>query len=199
MKPRLKFSPLSAFLFLSIFLHGFLFLFLFWTECHEPLEASWSGGLGDSTGITYVNLDDFFSPAKSISESKINQKPTTKTTTPKTKKTWGMGSSSTPAGGMGSGLDKGQTSANSSLVIALIRKKIREQQKYPQIARDHDWTGTTQVGFQIDVDGSLKFVQVLQGSGHDVLDGAAIKAVKNAAPLPYFPEPMALSLEYKIE
>lgn len=202
MKSRLKFGPLSVFLFLSIFFHGFLFLFLFWTEKQqESLNTSWSGGFGDGQELTYVDLDDFFTPTKSISESKITKKPTTKTaTTPKQKKSWGLGSSSTPAGGTGSGLDAvGQASVDSSRVIALIRKKIREQQKYPQVARDNDWTGTTQVGFQIDVDGSLKFVQVLKGSGHAVLDGAAIKAVRNAVPLPYFPDPMALSLEYKIE
>lgn len=204
MKPLSKFGSLSAFLFFSILLHIFIFLMLFWTERREPVDASWSGGLGEGASVTYVDLDDFFTPAKfSPTKSTSAQGPQKyflKNKITHQKKSWGRGSSSTPAGGMGSGLDAtGQVSTDPSVVMALIRKKIREKQRYPQIALDNDWTGTTKVGFQISEDGSLKFIKILHGSGYDILDEAAIKAVRNAVPLPYFSQSIAMSLEFKIE
>lgn len=195
----MKLRPLSVFLFFSVLLHVFLFLFLIWTEDRQSIDASWSGGLGDGSDLTYVDLEDFFSPAKSISGNKTIQKPEKKTTVSQ-KKSWGVGSSLTPAGGVGPGLDAvGQVSADSTHVIARIRKKIRAKQKYPQIALDHNWTGITKVGFQINEDGSLKFIKILNSSGYEILDEAAVKAVKSAAPLPYFSDPIALPIGLDID
>lgn len=50
---------------------------------------------------------------------------------------------------------------------------------YPQAARKARWEGSVVVRLLIDTNGSVASVTVRQGSGYDVLDQAAVQAVKN--------------------
>ena len=45
---------------------------------------------------------------------------------------------------------------------------------YPAIAMRLNWSGTTTISFTVETDGSVKDVQVVDSSGHDALDQAAI-------------------------
>lgn len=112
----------------------------------------------------------------------------------------GVGTSDTPAGGVGPGLDPdGVISQIAPGVLAAIRKKILKNKVYPAIARENRWTGVVRLRFKIDESGNLESVRVRKGSGHDALDDAAVQTVKAAVPLPYYPDEIALSLEYQLE
>ncbi len=111
----------------------------------------------------------------------------------------GQGDSDTPAGGVGSGLDKtGVISDAAPSVLAQIRKKIMRKKVYPLHAQENNITGQVSVAFQINADGTLKSVTVQKSSGSGELDAAAVAAIKKAVPLPYYPAVIGLTLEYNL-
>ncbi|MCZ6868519.1 MAG: energy transducer TonB [Gammaproteobacteria bacterium] len=61
---------------------------------------------------------------------------------------------------------------------------------YPQEARRRKLYGSLRLLVAIKPDGSLKHVKVLDSSGHKILDEAAVRIVKLAAPYTPFPEEM---------
>jgi protein TonB len=71
---------------------------------------------------------------------------------------------------------------------AELRSAIQAAVRYPQAARMMQLTGKTLVGFDFR-DGTVSQIRVLQSSGADLLDQAALDAVRNA---PYPPTPKAL-------
>jgi len=54
------------------------------------------------------------------------------------------------------------------------------QPQYPAIARQQGWEGTVVLRVQIQADGKIGAIQILQSTGHKVLDDAAIEAVRAA-------------------
>ncbi|MBF0107240.1 MAG: energy transducer TonB [Deltaproteobacteria bacterium] len=118
----------------------------------------------------------------------------------KTRTGSGTGNSTTPAGGTGPGLDAdGIIAKEAPSILANIRKKIMSSKDYPLTARENNLTGSVRVSFKINRDGLLEYVTILSGSGHDVLDKAALKTIRRAVPLPYYPKAIALDLEYRLE
>ncbi len=61
---------------------------------------------------------------------------------------------------------------------------------YPEVARQQQLYGSLRLLVSITPDGALKDVQVLDSSGHKVLDDAAIRIVRLAAPFAPFPDEM---------
>ena len=57
---------------------------------------------------------------------------------------------------------------------------------FPATARKLGWTGKILVSFIIMEDGNVEEINVLSGSGHDVLDNNVVTAIRRTAP---FPEP----------
>jgi len=49
---------------------------------------------------------------------------------------------------------------------------------YPTIARRRSWEGTVLLGIDCDAEGVVQFVSVVRSSGHEVLDDAAVAAVR---------------------
>lgn|GEM_PF-905633 len=68
-----------------------------------------------------------------------------------------------------------------------VRRKLRRAIRYPKKGRASKIAGTTVVRFSVAGNGSLIGAQVLNGSGHAMLDSAAIAAVERAAPFPKIP------------
>lgn len=66
---------------------------------------------------------------------------------------------------------------------------------YPEEARRRQLFGDLTLLVTIRPDGSLKDVKVLQSSGHQVLDDAALRIVRLAAPYPPFPDDMRQSTD----
>jgi protein TonB len=57
--------------------------------------------------------------------------------------------------------------------------------RYPAAARRRSLTGTVQLDIVIRPDGTIASVQIAQSSAHEVLDEAAVEAVRGLDPLPF--------------
>jgi protein TonB len=79
--------------------------------------------------------------------------------------------------------------------LALVQKYkdsistlIRSHKNYPIVAKRRGWEGTTVVGLTLAPDGNVKSISVIETSGRDILDQAALTMVKRAGTLPRAPE-----------
>ncbi|MDN5924718.1 MAG: energy transducer TonB, partial [Xanthomonadales bacterium] len=59
---------------------------------------------------------------------------------------------------------------------------------YPAQARQRKLTGNLVLTVGLLRDGSIKSVDIIQSSGHKILDDAAIRIVHMAAPFPHIPK-----------
>jgi len=71
-----------------------------------------------------------------------------------------------------------------------LKRKIQAVWVYPQSAARQGLGGVLSVEFSIARSGELLYVSLLDSSGNNILDDAAMKAVKTAAPYYPFPERM---------
>ena len=71
--------------------------------------------------------------------------------------------------------------------LELIRNKIENAKMYPHWAREAGYEGITKIRFAILSDGQLGEVSIVDSSGYDILDNAAIAAIEKAAPFPPLP------------
>ncbi len=72
---------------------------------------------------------------------------------------------------------------------AIIRARIESSKHYPAQARRLRIEGTTILKFVISGKGKLINVKIIKSSGKQILDKAALEAVKKAAPFPEAPPP----------
>ena len=72
--------------------------------------------------------------------------------------------------------------------LELIRKKIENARIYPHWAREAGYEGTTKIRFAILSNGELEEISIVNSSGYDILDNAAIAAIEKAAPFPPLPD-----------
>lgn len=77
--------------------------------------------------------------------------------------------------------------------FARIKKQIELVWDFPMEAQRKGITGETIVRFQIARDGKLMKVRLINGSGYNILDEAALQALKSAAP--YYPFPVTIDQE----
>ncbi len=77
--------------------------------------------------------------------------------------------------------------------FARIKRQIELAWNYPYEAQRKGITGELTLRFQISRDGNLTNVRLINGSGYNVLDEAALQAVKSAAP--YYPFPVTIDRE----
>jgi protein TonB len=91
--------------------------------------------------------------------------------------------------------------------LAAIRARIAAAKRYPMMAERRRIQGEVIVSFRISYDGRLLAAPKVTGSsGSSLLDGAAMRAVKRAAPFPRFPgpidemftEPLSVELDFVI-
>jgi protein TonB len=75
-----------------------------------------------------------------------------------------------------------------------IQRRIRDRLAYPSTARRAGIEGVTEVSFIIHEDGSISAVTVRTGSGHAILDEAAVATVSAAAPFPRPPAPARIAI-----
>jgi len=69
-----------------------------------------------------------------------------------------------------------------------IRKKIESKKKYPELARDAGIEGRSGVKMTILKDGQLEKVEIVDSSGNQILDNAALQSILKAAPFPPIPK-----------
>jgi periplasmic protein TonB len=77
--------------------------------------------------------------------------------------------------------------------FARIKRQIELSWDYPNEAQRKGITGQLTLRFQISRDGNLTNVRLINGSGYNILDEAALQAVKSAAP--YYPFPVTIDRE----
>ncbi|HEX2573520.1 MAG TPA: energy transducer TonB [Polyangia bacterium] len=79
-----------------------------------------------------------------------------------------------------------------------MRSKIRSHRRYPELARRRGIEGKVEVSFRILPDGQVTELMVRR-SADPMLDEAALAAVRAASPLPPFPEPLTVELDFGLE
>ena len=77
--------------------------------------------------------------------------------------------------------------------FARIKRQIELSWDYPNEAQRKGITGQLTLRFQMARDGNRTNVRLINGSGYNVLDEAALQAVKSAAP--YYPFPVTIDRE----
>lgn len=85
-----------------------------------------------------------------------------------------------------------------SAILQQIRNKIERNKYYPLIAKRSRIEGSPLIEFKIKNDGSVEYVILKQSSGSTILDEAAAATVHQAAPYPFYPEPIALNIHYTL-
>ena|GEM_PF-2717875 len=108
----------------------------------------------------------------------------------------GGGALATPGTG---GTGPGGPSGGGSGVLAEIRKKIERAKRYPTLARQQEIEGSVRLSFSIEPTGEVTGLTLLGSSGSSILDQEALATVKRAAPLPYYPNPIRISLKFSLE
>ena len=71
--------------------------------------------------------------------------------------------------------------------LEMVRLRIERHKKYPENARIRQIEGSVTVCFVILPQGDIRSAEVVKTSGDKALDGAALMAVKEAAPFPKAP------------
>jgi len=80
-----------------------------------------------------------------------------------------------------------------------VRQRIAQTRVYPKIAKRRGIEGQPVISFTLDRGGRLIKVQLVSSSGFQLLDNAALNAVKHAAPFPEIPSQLNLdSLQFKL-
>lgn len=76
----------------------------------------------------------------------------------------------------------------------VIRDKVYHAIVYPLLAQEEGLQGTVKLSFQVNRDGSVESVRVINGSGYKLLDNSAVKAIQRAAPFPRAPDRLEIIL-----
>jgi protein TonB len=70
----------------------------------------------------------------------------------------------------------------------IIAARIKQHEEYPPIAKRRHWEGTTIVQLRVSPDGKVTDISVVEKSGYEILDEAAVRMIRKASPLPVPPE-----------
>jgi protein TonB len=83
-----------------------------------------------------------------------------------------------------------------------LKGQMKRYMTYPRAAKENNWEGKLELALVIGENGMIAEIVVVKSSGHDVLDKAAMDAVRKAKPLVPIPEGLrgrAFRLEIPIE
>jgi TonB family protein len=83
-------------------------------------------------------------------------------------------------------------------LYASIRNAIDRAKVYPLLARKRKIEGTVIMEFIINNKGYPQDIRIDKSSEHEILDSAAIKTVKNAAPLPHIQGKIIIPIRFKL-
>jgi protein TonB len=83
--------------------------------------------------------------------------------------------------------------------IAEIQQRVQSALVYPPLAKMRRTEGVATMGFAIGADGRAKQVEVARSSGFPLLDRAAERAVRAAAPLPYVYGRLEIPVHFELE
>lgn len=167
---------IKKFFFLSLVLHIFLGIFLFFEQSSDSLRPAGVAGKEGVVEISVVSTSIAPDGSAALKTSAVEN--------------------NAQNGEKGAAGESGEE--GTSEVLHQIRKKIERAKYYPLMAKRSQTEGSPLVEFKINQDGSLAYIQLKKSSGSPILDEAAIKTVHNAAPFPFYPEPIALHIVYAL-
>ena len=107
----------------------------------------------------------------------------------------GTGGGNGVGSGQGSGVGAG---SGGNPVLAKIWKRINSSKYYPETAKHQGMEGSPRVTFSIAEDGSVSNVAIATSCGQAILDDAAKETVRRASPLPFYPQPITLTVKYSL-
>jgi protein TonB len=87
----------------------------------------------------------------------------------------------------------------SSRIIERIGRAIESKKTYPPLARRRGIEGTVRIGFSINPEGKPWDIELIESSGHRVLDAATLNVVKKAAPYPYTDRRIEVPVSYRLQ
>lgn len=101
-------------------------------------------------------------------------------------------------------LDTGAQYTSSTGYLEMVLLKIEGKKKYPATARSTGKEGRIPVAFTITLTGDVRDVRVLKPCRFEVLNQAAVEAVRTAAPFPrppgqFFKKPVSLKINIVFE
>ena len=102
----------------------------------------------------------------------------------------GDGPTGAGAGGGGDALALGVAGDEGGVYagyIALLRRRVQEALTYPAAARRRGMSGTVHLDISVEPTGRIADVLVVRSSSHDVLDAAALDAVRTLRQVPFPP------------
>ncbi|WP_172597690.1 energy transducer TonB [Sulfuriflexus mobilis] len=73
---------------------------------------------------------------------------------------------------------------HSQRLEVVLRKAFNAHFYYPRLAVRRGWQGQVRLGLRIEANGHLSRIRILQGSGYELLDKAAIKSLNKLEMLP---------------
>ena len=83
-------------------------------------------------------------------------------------------------------------------LLRAIRAQIERAKVYPEAARRRAREGTVDLRFRIAPDGSVERVEIVQSSGHDLLDESAMQTIRRAGPYPVLAGWVRIPLAYQL-
>ena len=83
-------------------------------------------------------------------------------------------------------------------LYASIRNAIDRAKIYPLLARKRKIEGTVIMEFIVNNKGYPQDIRIEKSSEHEILDSAAVKTVKNAAPLPHIQGKIIIPIRFKL-
>jgi len=99
--------------------------------------------------------------------------------------------------GFGTGIQgTGSGEQGSDSLLALIRSRIEQNKRYPQIAKQMGVEGRVLIRFEMEPQGNLKEVSLVTSSGSKILDEEALQTIQRAAPFPFYPKPLEVWIRY---
>jgi protein TonB len=102
----------------------------------------------------------------------------------------GRESGATGSGGAGDTLALGISGDDAGVYagyIALLRRRVQEALTYPSAARRRGLSGIVHLDIAVEPTGRIAEVLVVRSSSHDVLDAAALDAVRTLRRVPFPP------------
>jgi protein TonB len=86
----------------------------------------------------------------------------------------------------------------------MVILKIESVKKYPEQAKAMQKEGSVTVQFVVSLSGTVKDIQVIEPSRYDILNKAALQAVRDASPFPkppgrFFSEDVLLQFKISFE
>lgn len=184
---------MKKFLVISILCHLALLLFVLPARRLKPFQ--WGGGKtepGNNLQVIWIESTKSHTAPEAIIKKKM---PTPVSSAPPAR---GEGNSLTPTDGVGDGYDSREGKQGEWDLLAAIRSQIERAKQYPLVAERKGLEGEVKLEFELESDGRIKTLAVVQSSGHPLLDAEAIATLRRAAPYPYVAGPILVPLQFAL-